>query len=67
MAAPAQKRALGALFLLLAAAFAGVAFSAVAADSGGAARWVIAAASAILAVWMLGLSLRALRTRRGAD
>jgi hypothetical protein len=58
-----QKRALGALFLLLAAAFAGIAVASVAAGSGGAGRWVIAIASAVLAVWLLGLSLRALRTR----
>jgi hypothetical protein len=58
-----QRRALGALFLLLAAAFAGIAFASVIAGSGGAGRWVIGVASAVLAVWLLGLSLRSLRAR----
>ena len=64
MAAPSQRRALGTLFLLLAAAFAGVAFAAGAADSGSAARWVVAVAAGVIALWLLGLAVRALRASR---
>ena len=56
--ARARRRSLGALFLLLAAGFAGVAVYA--ATAGGEA-WVIAFAAAILAVWLGELALRALR------
>ena len=49
---------LGALFLLIAAGFAGVA---VAAGLAGGAAWVIAAAAGLLALWMGELALRALR------
>ena len=52
---------LGALFLLIAAGFAGLAL---AAGLAGGAAWVIAAASGLLALWMGELALRALRTRR---
>jgi hypothetical protein len=56
---PRSKRpSLGALFLLLACAFAGIAY--VAARAGGTA-WAIAAAAAVLAAWMAELSYRALR------
>ncbi len=60
MAAPSQRRALGALFFVLAASFAGVAVAA--ADAG---VWVVAAAAAVLAVWLLTFSARALRRTRG--
>ncbi len=63
MAAPSQRRALGALFLVLAAAFAGVAAAAGAADSNAAGRWVIAIAAGAIALWLLGLAVRAFRTR----
>jgi hypothetical protein len=58
------RRPLGALFLLLASAFAGIA--AVSADGAGGnvGRWIVAAAAAALAVWMAGLALRALRKSR---
>jgi hypothetical protein len=56
VAAPAHRRALGALFAVLALAFAGIA-----AAAGAAGQWVILVASAALAVWMAGLALRALR------
>jgi hypothetical protein len=56
VAAPAQRRVLGALFLVLTLVFAGVAVAA-----GAAAQWVIAAAAAALALWMGGLALRAVR------
>ena len=49
---------LGALFLLIAAGFAGVA---VAAGFAGGAAWVIAVAAGLLALWMGELALRALR------
>jgi hypothetical protein len=58
VAAHSQRRALGALFLLLAAVFAGVAATATQAHV-----WVIAAASAVLAVWMGSLSWQMLRPR----
>jgi hypothetical protein len=53
-----RRRPLGALFLVLAAGFAGVAVYA--ALSGGAA-WVVAVAAGALAVWMGESALRALR------
>ena len=58
MAAPSQRSALGALFLLLAGLFAGIAVAA-----GGAEVWVIAIAGAALSLWLLGLSVRAFRAR----
>jgi membrane protein YdbS with pleckstrin-like domain len=51
-----QRRALGALFLLLALAFGGIAFAA-----GAAREWIILAAAAAIALWMAGLALRGLR------
>jgi hypothetical protein len=56
LAAPAQRLALGVLFVLLTAVFAGVAVAA-----GTAGQWVIAAAGAALAFWMAGLALKGLR------
>jgi hypothetical protein len=56
VAAPAQRRALGVLFVVLTAVFAGVAVAA-----GAAGQWVIAAAAAVLAAWMGGLAFRAVR------
>jgi hypothetical protein len=52
--APSQRRALGALFFVLAALFAGIAVASV-----KAGVWPIAVAAAALAAWMLGFSLRA--------
>ena len=43
MAAPSQRRALGALFLLLAVGFAGIAWAA-----GAAGQWIILAAAAAI-------------------
>jgi hypothetical protein len=51
-----QRRALGALYLLLADAFAGIAFAAATAN-----EWIIVAASAAIALWMAGLAARGLR------
>ncbi len=57
MAAPSHRRALGALFLLLAVAFAGIAFAA-----GKANQWIIVAAAGAIALWMAGLAARGLRS-----
>ncbi len=56
MAASPQRRALGALFLLLAVAFAGIAFAA-----GTAEERIIVGAAAAIALWMVGLAARGLR------
>jgi hypothetical protein len=56
VAAPSQRRALGALFSLLAVAFAGIAFAA-----GTAKEWIIVGAAAAIGLWMAGLAVRALR------
>jgi membrane protein YdbS with pleckstrin-like domain len=56
MGASPQRRALGALFLLLAIAFAGIAFAA-----GTAREWIIVGAAAAIALWMVGLAARGLR------
>ena len=54
-----QKRpALGALFLLLAVGFAGVAY---AAASAGDQAWIVAGAAALIAAWMGELAFKALR------
>jgi hypothetical protein len=57
VAARPQRRALGALFLVLAALFAGIALAAIAARV-----WVIAFAAIVLAAWLGGMALRALRS-----
>ena len=56
MPASPQRRALGALFLVLAVAFAGIAFAA-----GAAKEWVIVGAAAAISLWMAGLAVRGLR------
>ena len=61
MAAPSQRSALGALFLILAALFAGVAVAAGEATRGDGRLWVIAAAAGVLALWLASFALRALR------
>jgi hypothetical protein len=55
----AQRRALGALFLLLAALFGGIA--AAGTNAGGATGVVIAVAGGALALWMLTMVARAWR------
>ena len=55
MAGPSQRSALGALFLFLAAAFAGIAATAF-----DAREWVIALAASALALWLAAYALRAL-------
>jgi hypothetical protein len=52
---------LGALFALLAVAFAGVAYAALSSDAGQARRIVVAVAAAALAVWLATMAARALR------
>ena len=56
-----QRPALGALFSLLAVAFAGVAFAAGYGAGGEAGRWIIAFAAAALAVWLGSMAFRAFR------
>jgi hypothetical protein len=56
-----QRPALGALFALLAIAFAGVAFAAGYGAGGEAGRWIVALAAAVLAVWLASMAFRALR------
>jgi Flp pilus assembly protein TadB len=56
VARPSQRPALGALFLLIAVAFAGIAWTA-----GNAGVWVVAAAAAALAAWMASLAWQMLR------
>jgi hypothetical protein len=58
VAAPAQRRALFLLFLVLAVMFAGVAWEAL-----RAGIWAIAAAAAVLAVWMGSLARQMARRR----
>jgi len=56
MAESSQHRALGALFLGIAAAFAGIAIAA-----GSADKWVILGASLAIAIWMASLGVRSFR------
>jgi hypothetical protein len=53
-----RRPALGALFALLAIAFAGVAFAAGSGAGGEAGRWIIAVAAAVLAVWLASMAYR---------
>jgi hypothetical protein len=55
---PSQRRALGALFLVLGLGFAGIAYAA-----GVARQWVIAVAAAAIAIWFGSLSRQMLRRR----
>ncbi len=56
-----QRRALGALFSLLAIGFAGVAFAAGNGAGSEPRRWVVVLAAAALAVWLGTMAFRALR------
>ena len=53
-----QRQSLGLLFLLLAAAFAGIAWAAA-----QAGEWVIVAGAAAIGAWLAGLAARGLRAR----
>ena len=59
MAAPAQRRAQGALFAFLTVFFAGIAAAAYTARA-----WVIAVGAAVLTLWMAGLAIRMFRAAR---
>jgi len=63
VAAPSQRRALGALFTALAAVFVAVAAAALIGAGGSAARWLIAVAALALAGWLGSLAVAALRRR----
>jgi hypothetical protein len=56
-----QRRALGALFALLAIGFAGIAFAAAYGARNVGAGWAIALAAAALALWFASMAYRALR------
>lgn len=56
MKAPSQRRALGALFSLIAIFFVGIAASAYAAEV-----WVVVVAAGALALWMGSMAVRALK------
>jgi hypothetical protein len=55
------RSSLGALFLLLAAIFAGGAFASAASNSGSAAHWIVAVCAGAIAIWFVGLMVRAFR------
>ena len=61
MRAPSQRRALGGLFLVLAALFAGIAIAGASAAREEPTLWVVVAAGAALSLWLASLSLRAFR------
>jgi hypothetical protein len=56
-----QRRALGALFALLAIGFAGIAFAAAYGARNVGAGWIIAPAAVALALWFASMAYRALR------
>ena len=56
-----QRRALGALFFLLAVGFAGIAFAAAYGARHVGAGWIIAVAAIALALWFASMAFRALR------
>ena len=56
-----QRRALGALFALLAIGFGGIAFAAAYGARNAAAGWVIALAAVALALWLASMAYKALR------
>jgi len=56
-----QRRALGALFFLLAVGFAGIAVAAAYGARQVGAGWIIAVAALALAVWFATMAFRALR------
>jgi hypothetical protein len=64
MAPPPPRPALGALFLVLALAFAGIAAAAVDAVSNEPGLVVVAVAAGAIGLWLLTLAVRNLRKRR---
>ena len=63
MAAPSQRRALGALFLVLALGFAGVAATAAAAVGRQGGLIAVVIGGVALALWLGSLAFRMLRPR----
>jgi hypothetical protein len=61
VAPPPPRPALGALFLVLAVAFGGIAAAAVEAVDSNAGLVVVVIAAAVIALWFLSLSMRNLR------
>jgi hypothetical protein len=57
-----QRRALGALFGGLAAAFAGLAVAAIAGAGADTGRWLVAAAALALAAWLGSMAVSAFRS-----
>ena len=64
MAPPPPRPALGALFLVLAIAFAGIAAAAAEAVDTNHGLVVVVLAAGVIALWFLSLSIRNLRKRR---
>ena len=58
MRAPSQRRALGALFAVIAVFFVGIAVTAFEAEV-----WVVTIAAGALALWMASMAFRAFSTR----
>jgi hypothetical protein len=56
-----RRPALGALFIVLACGFAGVAYGAGRGAGDQAGRWVVAVAAGALALWLASMAFRALR------
>jgi Na+-transporting NADH:ubiquinone oxidoreductase subunit NqrE len=63
MQAPSQRRALGALFALIAIFFVGIAAAAFQAARDESWLWVIVFAAGALALWMGSMAFRALSVR----
>jgi hypothetical protein len=63
VAAPSQRKALGALFGLITVFFVGIAVAAFDAARDQSWIWVIVVAAGALALWMASMSFRALRAR----
>ena len=63
MAGRQPRPTLGALFLLLAAACAGMAYEAGAAARSHSGLWIVAVCAGVIAIWFVGLSVRAFRVR----
>jgi hypothetical protein len=64
VAPPPPRPALGALFLVLAIAFAGIAAAAAEAVDTNKGLLVVVLAAGVIALWFLSLSIRNLRRRR---
>jgi Na+-transporting NADH:ubiquinone oxidoreductase subunit NqrE len=63
MRAPSQRRALGALFALIAIFFVGIAAAAFEAARDESLLWIIVLAAGALALWMASMAYRALAAR----